>query len=363
MLTSFRRLLPPSAKWRIIRFCKSLDLFIIQFCSSNRWMASFYYFCLSREFDRELISVLNGRLAYSRSLSNIGITSPLLRRNIHRIEKGLIMKPRRNLFAEDYIIETVQVYQDAAKRKGYSSHEIQWASDILHEFFSVVKSSPIIDQAKKIFDAHNVTANRNDFADLVRYKPCSLSSSLPAQISFGGLNSLFLCRRSVRWFEPRHVPFELIQQITNTAASAPSACNRQPYRFIVANDPGHASAIAKCAGGTAGFSHQIPALIIVIGDLSAYPSERDRHLIYIDSALASMQLMLAACTVGLSTCPINWPDISSSERQLHKLIKLPKHERVIMLIAIGYGDPEGNIPSSQKKTGSLIVQRFQEDDY
>ena len=107
----------------------------------------------------------------------------------------------------------------------------------------------------------------------------------------------------MRWYLQEPVPVELVCQAIDAAAQAPSACNRQPFRFIVSTEPESASRIADCAGGTAGFAQQLPAIIVVVGDLSAYPLERDRHLIYIDAALASMQLMLAAETLGLSTCP------------------------------------------------------------
>ena len=60
-------------------------------------------------------------------------------------------------------------------------------------------------------------------------------------------------------------------------------------------------------------------IVQVVGNLAAYPLERDRHLIYIDSALASMQLMLAAETLGLSTCPINWPDVDFAEQNIQQL--------------------------------------------
>jgi nitroreductase len=68
-----------------------------------------------------------------------------------------------------------------------------------------------------------------------------------------------------------------------------------------------------------------------------------------------MQLMLAAETLGLSTCPINWPDVDAAERRIRELLEIPSYERVIMLIAIGYGDPEGGVPYSQKKQRDLLV--------
>jgi nitroreductase len=177
-------------------------------------------------------------------------------------------------------------------------------------------------------------------------------------VSFEDLQKLFRRRRSVRWFLQEPVPIELIYKAIDAAAQAPSACNRQPFRFIVATKPEWVSQIADCPGGAAGFSQQLPAIIVVVGDLSAYPFERDRHLIYIDASLANMQLMLAAETLGLATCPINWPDMEVAEKRIGKLIDLPAHERVVMLIAIGYGDPDSGVPYSQKKQCDLLVTEF-----
>ena len=93
----------------------------------------------------------------------------------------------------------------------------------------------------------------------------------------------------------------------------------------------------------------IPCTMAIIGDLSAYPRERDRHLIYVDGSLAAMQLMLAFETLGLSTCPINWPDIESAEKKIANLLKLKVYERPIMLLSVGYAQDQGGIAFSQKK--------------
>lgn len=190
------------------------------------------------------------------------------------------------------------------------------------------------------------------------FKPYPRASSPRCTISIDELISLFTRRRSVRWYNDTPVPDEKIKKCINAAALAPSACNRQPFRFVVANNPGEASKIAACAGGTVGFAHQLSAILVAVGDLSAYPTERDRHLIYIDASLASMQLMLAAETLGLSTCPINWPDVDESEKRLQRILHLPRHERVVMLIAIGYGEPDSGIPYSQKKTEDLLYRNL-----
>ncbi|TIP68896.1 MAG: nitroreductase-like protein, partial [Mesorhizobium sp.] len=88
---------------------------------------------------------------------------------------------------------------------------------------------------------------------------------------------------------------------------------------------------------------------------SYYVHERDRHLVYIDSSLASAQLMLAFQTLGLSTCAINWPDVDEREKALQAAVGLKTHERVIMFIAVGYADRDGQIPYSQKKGADLLL--------
>ena len=345
----------------IQRIMRLFNNIIIKLFAVNRWMASLYYFLFSRRFDREHFAVLKGRVTYANDLCKIKLSSPLLRRNIHRLEKGLIMRPRRSIFAEEYILETVRIYSRGLNRKDYSNEELKWAKDVLDEYFSVIDDSSVVSKARQEY-ATLREASKQLLNDEPRtFKPYPLSTCPTIDISFDQLATLFLRRRSVRWYKQQPVPHDLIQQAINVAALAPSACNRQPYRFIVANNFTLATRIAECAGGTTGFAHQLPAIIIVVGDLSAYPDERDRHLIYIDASLASMQFMLAAETLGLSTCPINWPDVERNEKKLANLIKLPVYERVIMLITIGFGDPDGGIPFSQKKSDKFILQEFTEE--
>jgi nitroreductase len=332
----------------------STNLASIRVFSANPSLARFYYFFINRSFRSENFSVINGRAAFYRSVQELRKTSSLLRRNVHRLEKGLVMRPRRLVFAEDYIIETVQIYKRAMIRSGYSEEELRWARDVLDEYFSVVKDTPTILKAR--FEYLDSLERSPIKEGAVSFKPYSLSSCPKVTIEFDQLLDLFAQRRSVRWYRKNPVPQEFIQQVINAAALAPSACNRQPYRFVVANEPELARRIAECAGGTVGFAHQIPAIIVVIGDLSAFPKERDRHLIYLDAAFASMQLMLAAQVLGLATCPINWPDVDSADKKLNKILGLPSYERVIMLVSIGFGNPDGEVPFSQKKRDSLITE-------
>jgi nitroreductase len=168
-----------------------------------------------------------------------------------------------------------------------------------------------------------------------------------------------LCRqrRSVRWFVPEVVPEALVERAVAAAAQAPSACNRQPFLYRYFGVPSDAARIAGIALGTSGYAQNVPALVVVLGDLGAYPYERDRHLVYIDASLATMQFMLALESQGLASCPINWPDIEACERQMAWELALPSHIRPVMLVALGYPDPGGGVPFSAKKPVAMLLRR------
>ena len=319
---------------------------------SKRILASIYYTLFSRKFGREQKAVLAGKVAYEKSLRNIGETSVLLRRNIHKLEKGLIMQPRRDVFAEGVISETVSTYESALKRGNLDKEEKKWFTDVLTKYFAVVKNTEIIIQAKEKFEA----CVEQDYNDN-KFIPYNFDTLPELSVSYDQLNKLFLKRRSVRWYKNKDVSMDLIEKAVSLATLAPSACNRQPYSFYVSESRQKAVEIAQCAGGTPGWADGIPCTIAIIGDLSAYPREQDRHLIYVDGSLASMQLMLALETLGLSSCPINWPDIESAEKKMANLLKLKPYERPIMLLSVGYAQDDGGVAYSQKKNANSLIKK------
>lgn len=343
----------PLIRFRI--FSKRVHGVIAHVASKNGFIASLYFTFFSRKLYREHKAVLQGVVAQRRA--NIGRqkTSAHLRRNIHRIEKGLIMRPRRESFAEAYIMETVQLFRCAEEGGTLCRDEMKWANDVLSLYFRVVSHSPKIKAARGVF------LPINDDGSSCVYVPYRHDTVPDSGITYDQLHILYTRRRSVRWYLDRPVEEHLVNKAVRAASLAPSACNRQPFTFHVLYNKEQARKVAKMAGGTAGYSGNIPCLIVVVGDLASYAEVYDRHLIYIDSALASMQLMLALETLGLSSCPINWPDIEQCERAIQKELGLKDYERPIMQISIGYADPDGGIPYSQKKDDNLLICRPKSD--
>lgn len=343
----------PNSIWIILRNIKFIfDKLILTFFGSNNFLSSVYYTFFSNEFSREHNAVIKGKVEYIKSLKVIYNSSAFLRRNIHRIEKGLIMKPRRSVFGEKYIIETVKTLKLAIEQNKIDKEEMKWALDVLEQYFICNEETETILKAKSLFLDLNSSKSNN-----IKYVPFTYKSNLNNQLSYRDLKDLFLKRKSVRWYEPKKVPYELIVKAIEIAKLAPSACNRLPYSFYVSESKKSAVQIAKCAGGTSGWADNIPCIIAVIGDLSAYQGESNRHLIYIDSSLATMQLILALETLGLSSCAINWPDRKDSDKKINKFLNLEMHQRPIMLLSVGYPCVNGGIPYSKKKSNDILIKK------
>lgn len=321
---------------------------VLELGGSSRVGSTVYSVLGLGTFNREQWSVLSGRRAYYRNLSRHRVTHVELRRNVHRLEKGILMRPRRDVFAKDYILETVEFYQHAVQRAvdvpALDASELAWAHDVLAEYFAVITApDPVVDRARAVFAS--LPAVPTDGAT----KPYEQGSIPDSGVTYDQMLALARQRRSVRWFLDKPVDRELVDRALAVGRQAPTACNRLPYEFLVFDDPDQVRTVSAIPFGAAGYGHQIPTLVVVKARLDSYFSPRDRHAPYVDASLAAMSFMFALETLGLSSSVINWPDFEPLERKMGRTLRLAPYERVVMLIAVGHADPSGLVAFSQKK--------------
>ncbi|WP_419194776.1 nitroreductase family protein [Novipirellula herctigrandis] len=267
------------------------------------------------------------------------------------MEKGLVSRPRKPVFAKEYIAETVVSF---IKLQGCELHAgldisatLQWASDVLSQYFLATENGNDSEIAlqRELFEKVPSVNARND-----QLKAPKKRDLTPLSFNVEDMLQLAIRRRSIRWYQDRKVCRKSIDRAVEIAGYSPSACNRQPFEFRVFDDSDLITRLSSIPLGTRGFSHQFPVFIVVIGKLRAYPLARDRHVIYIDASLAAMALEFALELQGISTCSINWPDIKDLERKMAEEIGLEPDERIVMCISAGYPDPDGLVPYSQKKS-------------
>ncbi|MEE4201429.1 nitroreductase family protein [Erythrobacter sp.] len=332
------------------RFVTSAQTAGMKFASQVKPLASAYYALVSSKFQREERAVLLGRAKYHQELQENDANVFLMRRNVHRLEKGLLMKPRRPVFAKDYILETVNVYRKIVAEPWRSAENsldsLRWGYDVLSEYFDAVAADPVVDRARAVFEkcpppAEACAANR----DRIPY----LRNLAEDPVSFEQLEQLAIKRRSVRFFDRKPVPRELLDKAFTLAGLSPSACNRQPYRFLVYDDPAIVDTVASLPGGTIGFRHNIPVVVVILGMWDAFYSEKDRHVPYIDGSLAAMSFSYALETLGLGACIFNWPDIEAHEKRAERVLGLKGYERPIFFMGVGYPDAGAMVAYSQKR--------------
>ncbi len=154
-------------------------------------------------------------------------------------------------------------------------------------------------------------------------------------------SELILKRRSVRKYLPKPVERELIDKCLDAARLAPSACNAQPWYFIVIDNEEVKDRL--CTAAFSGiyssnkFVKNAPVIIVVITEQQSYQVKVGgffRHLKYalVDIGIAGEHLALQAAELGLGTCWLGW----FSENGVRKALDLPKSTKIDIMFSLGY---------------------------
>ena len=154
-------------------------------------------------------------------------------------------------------------------------------------------------------------------------------------------------RRSIRKYREEPVPEDKLEQILDAGRWAPSAHNSQPWKFIVLRDPQIREAIAALLP-YGRFLAQVPLAIAVVVDpgVTNHPIE--------DGALAAGNVLLAVHALGLGGC---WVDPSASEETVKQMLGIPRGEKLICVIPVGYAD-EAPIRRRKELTDIVFADRL-----
>ncbi|MFA5206978.1 MAG: nitroreductase family protein [Lentisphaeria bacterium] len=147
--------------------------------------------------------------------------------------------------------------------------------------------------------------------------------------------NLIFARRSVRAYRnDREIPSGMVGDLLEAAMAAPSACGKDPWRFIVVREPHRLAAIA--AGLPNGqMLSQAGLGIVLCGDLHAAHGNELSFLLQ-DCSAAMENLLLAAQALGLGAC---WLGVHPREERiahLRQLLAIPKTVLPVAVVALGW---------------------------
>ncbi len=151
-------------------------------------------------------------------------------------------------------------------------------------------------------------------------------------------------RRSIRRFQGKEVPQDLLLKVLDTARWAPSSKNRQPWEFIVVRRKEILVKMSRLSPGARPLQGASAAVVVVV-DPDKAPIT---HLI--DGALVSLYIQLAAHAVGLGTV---WIEALKIADGLREILGIPEGLIPVSVIALGF-PAESPPPRPRKSLQELL---------
>ena len=163
-------------------------------------------------------------------------------------------------------------------------------------------------------------------------------------------------RCSVRAYKDAPVEDDKIQAVLEAGRIAPSACNNQPWKFLVIKSE---EGLQKLKEASRTFN--APVAIIVFGDPDkVWTRTIDRkNALDIDTSIAAAHMVLEAEDLGLSTCWI----CSFKPKVVVKNFNVPKKLVPVHIITLGYDadakkSPNRHITEREPLTKIVVEESF-----
>lgn len=162
-------------------------------------------------------------------------------------------------------------------------------------------------------------------------------------------------RQSVRRYDDKPVEREKLDKIIEAVHLAPSACNSQPWKLILVDEPELKNKVAKATfSKTIAFNKfaveapVIAVLVIEKAKLIAQIGGSIKNMEYpnIDIGIAAEHFCLQAAELGLGTCMLGWFD----EKKIQDLLNIPKKRKIGLVITLGYAPEDYKMRKKIRKS-------------
>ncbi len=160
-------------------------------------------------------------------------------------------------------------------------------------------------------------------------------------------------RYSVRDYSEKPVDDVLLDKVLEAGRLAPSACNNQPWVFIVIRDEDSRKKLESVY--TREWFLRAPVIIAVCCDRSASWKRADgKDFGDVDAAIALDHMTLAAAEAGLGTCWV----ANFNAAEARKLLMLPANIDPIAFTPVGYPGPEAKPKKSRKGRDEIVFREY-----
>lgn len=145
--------------------------------------------------------------------------------------------------------------------------------------------------------------------------------------------ALLSSRRSIRRYEERPVPEEMLRLLLQAAMAAPSACNSQPWEFVVITAP---EVLDRLRERLMFARYNAPAAIVVCGNPELANNTTARQFWLQDCSAATENILIAAAGLGLGAVWIGIHPLPSVIEPVKEILRLPEQVTPLSMVYIGY---------------------------
>ncbi len=156
-------------------------------------------------------------------------------------------------------------------------------------------------------------------------------------------------RKSVRAFLDKPVEKEKLDRIMEAGRLAPSASNRQEWRFVVVQDEETRTKLIDAANNQR-FVGEATVVIACCAETEGHVMPCGHESFGIDVAIAIDHITLAAAAEGLGTCWIG----AFSPQKVRKVLGIPENIQVVELLPLGYPKDPSAISKNRKSTEEIV---------
>lgn len=165
-------------------------------------------------------------------------------------------------------------------------------------------------------------------------------------------------RKSIRKYQDKPIPKEIILDILDSARKAPSAKNTQSHRYFIINEEKVKDELKKHGVFKQPFVYEAPAIIVCCADPTQYPKSTDvdedpNNYARIDLSIAASFMVLRATELGLGSVFVAW----IYRDMIKKVLNIPENYIVPFVIPIGY-PAENPIPKDRKDLKEILIKKI-----
>lgn len=260
----------------------------------------------------------------------------LIRKDSHRIEKGLALPEPRAWFGKKVLLRLDANLQRYSEQYGLDAVCDQ-AVGAVAMYASSFSEADGTDQeltacVERILALRTGRPERRSEEGGV-FETTRKEISTAAAVDF---KSFSLFRFSIRQFTGELIDEGIIRDAVAVAMKTPSVCNRQAWRVYSLKDAASKEQVLSLQNGNSGFGHLTSHVLVVAVDLSHFEGPEERNQPFVDGGMFAMSLCYALHAAGVGTCFLNWSAGWRRDVALRKRLGLGRNEVIITLLAAGH---------------------------